>query len=154
MWAFAPTSGEGARLTGGRFNPIGTSALYLSLTQIGALLESQQGFSKKAQPKTICEYDLDIEKIADLTDAKVCQYFNIEIEKLSCAWMLDKKPYTQQIATRLIKKGVNGIIVPSFATAAESCFNIVIWKWSEKKPQQVIVINDDNALPKNQQSWQ
>ena len=68
-WAFAPISGEGSARYGGRFNAKGQPALYLSLSQVGALLESQQGFPKRAAPKLICSYEIDIQNIVDLTDS-------------------------------------------------------------------------------------
>lgn len=52
-WAFAPNSGEGAALTGGRFNPPGVLALYTSLRFEIAWLEAQQAFPFKAQPMTM-----------------------------------------------------------------------------------------------------
>src|SRR5208283_3004562 len=51
-WAFSPTSGEGAARHGGRFNPVGVPALYMSRRMETAWLEAQQGFAFKAQPLT------------------------------------------------------------------------------------------------------
>lgn len=152
-WAFQPTSGKGAQLTGGRFNKKGIPALYLSLSQIGALLESQQGFSHKAQPKLICAYQVDVENIVDLTDAKVRAYYDISLTKLDCAWFIEENPYPHQVVDRLMRQKVSGIIVPSFASGAKDCTNLVLWKWSSRKPNKVTVIDDNKALPKNQDSW-
>ena len=58
-WSFAPTSGEGARLTGGRFNRKGDAALYLSLDPMTAVMEITQGFTNRLPPITLCEYDVD-----------------------------------------------------------------------------------------------
>ena len=51
-WSWAPTSGEGARLHGGRFNPKGVPALYLSLNTSTAILEATQGFASRFPPLT------------------------------------------------------------------------------------------------------
>lgn len=152
-WAFKPDSGEGAARVGGRFNPKGVPALYTSLTQIGALLEAQQGFSLKAQPNLICAYQVNTHSVADLTDQKTLIYFDIDLKKLSCAWLMEKNPYTHQVMNQLVKRGVSAVIVPSFAKGAESIKNLVFWKWSNRQPYQVEVIDDYNRLPKNQNSW-
>jgi RES domain-containing protein len=70
-WAWAPESGAGAALYGGRFNPVGIDALYTSQTFQTAWLEAQQGLPYKAQPMTLCGYDIDCESILDLTDNAV-----------------------------------------------------------------------------------
>lgn len=67
-WSFAPDSGKGAALHGGRFNRIGVEALYTSLRLQTAWLEAQQGFAYKAQPMTICAYQVDCDDLADLLD--------------------------------------------------------------------------------------
>ncbi len=53
-WAWAPGSGEGAKLHGGRFNLPGVEALYTSLRPETAWLEAQQGFAFKTWPMTLC----------------------------------------------------------------------------------------------------
>lgn len=58
-WAFGPDSGQGAAQTGGRFNRPGTPTLYTSLRFETAWLEAQQAFPFKAQPMTLCAYDVD-----------------------------------------------------------------------------------------------
>jgi RES domain-containing protein len=62
-WAFAPTSGRGAALYGGRFNPAGTPALYTSMRPETAWLEAQQGFPFKPQPLTLCAYEVDCDDV-------------------------------------------------------------------------------------------
>ena len=86
-WSHAPESGEGAKRNGGRFNPKGVAALYTSLSQSGAWVEAQQGFRFKAQPLTICQYDVDCERVLDLTDETVLLNCGIKPSSLSCAWL-------------------------------------------------------------------
>jgi len=53
-----------------------------------------------------------------------------------------------------LEDGIAGIIVPSFAiNASPSGKNIVFWKWSDKPPHQVKVIDDSGRLPHNRSSW-
>ena len=152
-WAFLPDSGEGSNRTGGRFNQVGTQALYLSLTNIGALLESQQGFNNKAQPKLICAYEVDVTNILDLTDPVAVEHYSINKRLLDCAWMLEDDPYSQVLSKKLFEQGVNGVISPSYAKGGEDCLNLILWRWTKSKPNKVIVIDDFEALPKNQLSW-
>nr|WP_269747071.1 RES domain-containing protein [Elstera litoralis] len=77
-WSFAPLSGAGAAQKGGRFNPVGCAALYLSLDLTTAILEASQGFSFKVPPLTLVSYTIDCEDIHDLTDPAVLATLAVE----------------------------------------------------------------------------
>jgi RES domain-containing protein len=157
-WAWSPTSGEGAAAKGGRFNPVGTPALYLALTIEGILTEMGHGFGHRIDPLTICSYDVDVEDIIDLrTDAKRAAE-DIDLAALSCAWAYERaegrRPASWEIATRLIAKGAAGILVPSFANGARpDMSNLVLWRWGEALPHLVRVHDPAGRLPKDQSSW-
>ncbi|HIE54450.1 MAG TPA: hypothetical protein EYP90_04590, partial [Chromatiaceae bacterium] len=57
-WSYDPDSGEGATRHGGRFNRPGISCLYTSASPEAAWLEAQQAFVFKAQPLTLCAFDV------------------------------------------------------------------------------------------------
>lgn len=92
-WSWAPESGVGAKNNGGRFNPKGTAALYTSLTQQGAWVEAQQSFKLKAQPLTICQYEVESSDIIDLTNEELLLDCGIKPSTLSGAWISAKPKY-------------------------------------------------------------
>ena len=157
-WAFAPDSGEGAAVAGGRFNPVGMPALYTALRFETAWLEAQQAFPFKAQPMTLCAYDVDCEDVLDLTDVNTLTEHGITPEDLACPWKdlstRGIRPPSWQITERLFAANTAGIMVRSFATGAvASDVNVVFWDWAPDPPHQVRVIDDDRRLPRDVSSW-
>lgn len=157
-WSYNPTSGEGAARHGGRFNLKGVNALYTSESFETAWAEAQQAFPFKTQPLTICTYEVDSNLILDLTDLDVLAAIGYQLSDLSCAWesqLLEKKePPSHRIAKELISHGISGIKAPSYALGAPAgAKNIVFWNWQNVLPNKVVVVDDNNRLPKNQKSW-
>lgn len=158
-WAFDAESGEGAAPHGGRFNPKGMPALYTSRRPETAWLEAQQGFPFKAQPLTLCAYEVDCLDILDLTDPGVRRLANTGLRELGCDWEAmagrGRTPPTWQLAFAALESGCAGIIVPSFAAGAiDRDINAVFWTWTGSPPHQVRVIDDESRLPKDDRSWQ
>lgn len=158
-WAYAPESGEGASRHGGRFNRPGTPALYTALRPETAWLEAQQGFAFKAQPMTMCAYDVDCADILDLTSHVTIGALAIDQGNLACPWedMADRgdTPPSWELADRLIAVGAAGVIVPSFAhRAGPDDHNLVLWKWGKVPPHKVRVVDDHGRLPKDDRSWE
>ncbi|WP_428374781.1 RES family NAD+ phosphorylase [Lichenicoccus sp.] len=149
-WSFGPGSGEGAAGTGGRFNRTGLRALYTALRFETAWLEAQQGFAFKAQPMTLCAYDVDCDDVLDLTDPATRSAHGVGGADLAgpCKDLSTRGevPPSWVLADRLIAQGCAGIIVPSFASGATTTdVNVVFWNWGER-PHQVRVIDDFGRL--------
>ena len=157
-WAWAPESGRGAEIHGGRFNPVGMPALYTSINHETAWIEAQQGFPFKPQPQTICAYQVSCDDLVDLTDPSIRSRIGISISDLACPWEMlvarGIEPPSQQIAKDLFDDRRAGIIVRSFAhRATADNVNVVFWRWSKAMPHQVVVIDDHGMLPADGRSW-
>lgn len=157
-WSWAPDSGAGAARAGGRFNPVGTPALYTSFRFQTAWLETQQGFPFKPQPMTLCAYAVNCEDVLDLTDSTVLTANGIERDDLGCPWedlaTRGLTPPSWTIARTLIAQGIAAAVVPSFAPGATADDrNVVFWAWAPDPPHQVRVIDDHDRLPRTAASW-
>lgn len=150
LYARDPLSGKGAELHGGRFNPKGMSALYLSLLPLTALREANQIGS--LQPTTLVSYDAEIDAIFDARDAEALAGESVAPADLSDPTWRDRmkrhgEAPTQAFARRLCAAGRNGLLVRSFATGAtESDLNLVLWRWGRDPPHRLILIDDENRL--------
>ena len=157
-WSFAPVSGEGARLKGGRFNRSGTPALYLALRAEGAMREAEAGFPYRFQPMTLCAYDVVAQRVVDATDAAVLAQLDMVPADLACPWRLEvaerRTPRSWQLADALQNLDAQGMLYPSFAPAATaSDVNLVLWQWQGGDGAAVRVIDDDRRLPSSRASW-
>lgn len=145
-------------MRGGRFNPKGVPALYLSLSIMTAIKEANQGFAHRIDPCVLCSYDIDCEDIADLTTGEGLETFSVTRDDLASSWALEisdgKRPQSWEVHDRLRATGIAGIVVPSFAPGAEiEDRNLVLWDWGADLPHKASVFDPSNRLPKDQLSW-
>jgi RES domain-containing protein len=158
-WAWAPVSGDGAAIHGGRFNPRGVPALYLASSITGMFAEMGYGFARRFDPLTVCAYDLDMENMVDLRTDETRKRAGVAPQDMANPWMLDlvegRRPRSWDVAQKLIDDGAAGILVPSFANGAQGGrFNIVLWNWGGDLPHKVTVFDPSERLPKDQASWE
>lgn len=151
-------SGAGAAIHGARFNPSGVEALYLGLSIIAAVNEASQGLAFKIHPCVLCCYDVDCDDIADLRTEAGRVAHRVRLADMACAWFAflsgGKEPPSWNIARKLIAAGHAGILVPSFAPGATGTdHNLVLWRWSGRRPHRVRVFDPTGRLPKDQLSW-
>ena len=150
IFAREPLSGRGAALYGGRFNPKGTPALYLSLSVVTALREANQ--VGNLQPTTLVSYDAEIDTLFDCRDTAALAAEGMTADALAAPiWRDEMKAVgeakTQSFASRLMSTGHNGLIVRSFAPGSSADdLNLVLWQWGNSPPARLVLIDDENRL--------
>ncbi len=150
IYAREPLSGRGAELYGGRFNPKGMPALYLSLSVMTALREANQAGS--LQPTTLVSYDAELENVFDTRDTTALNAQGMDPAALADGSWRDRmkssgEAPTQTFARRLIASGHNGLLVRSFAPGATADdLNLVLWRWGDAAPSRLTLIDDENRL--------
>ena len=153
IYAREPLSGRGAELYGGRFNPRGTAALYMASSLQTAIREANQ--VGDLQPTTTVSYHADIEKIFDGRNPDEFNKFGITPAGLCDPTWRDQmktagKAQSQIFAKTLIAEGFNGLLVPSVARGAkDDDINLVLWKWGDRLPLKIALIDDDRRLRKS-----
>ena len=150
IYAREPLSGRGAKLYGGRFNPKRVPALYLSLSVMTALRESNQ--VGNLQPTTLVSYEADIERVFDSRDSAALRKEGMDAAALADSTWRDQMKATgdaktQAFARQLITARYNGLLVRSFAPgASDDDLNLVLWKWGEEAQSRLVLIDDERRL--------
>lgn len=150
IYAREPLSGRGAELYGGRFNPKGMPALYLSLSVMTALREANQ--AGNLQPTTLVSYDAEIDGVFDTRNEAALHAQGMDLVGLADSSWRDQmktagEAATQTFARRLAASGHNGLLVRSFAPGATvDDVNLVLWRWSDAAPSRLILIDDEKRL--------
>ncbi len=152
-WAFDPLSGEGAAIYGGRFNPPGAPALYLSAETATAVAEYQNMIM--ARPGTFCVFALDVTGVVDQADPAARRAWRIAANDLAEDWRIpaarEATPRSWRVARRLIGAGAAGLRYPSRRRIGG--MNLVLWRWNDDKRRRVRVIDTLADLPADQSSW-
>lgn len=150
LYAREPLSGRGAQLYGGRFNPKGVPALYLTLDVLTAIREANQAGS--LQPTTLVSYEADIEDIFDSRDLAALAAHSMTPGDLASTTWRDEMRATgrskaQTFAADLLAGGYSGLLVRSFARGStETDLNLVLWQWEEAGRYRLTVIDAEGRL--------
>jgi hypothetical protein len=116
MWAFSPLSGQGAAIHGGRFNPKGMPALYLSLSIDTAVTEAAQGFAGKLEPLTICLYEVDCDGIIDLSTPGARDAAGVDLAEMESPWAWDRAEKRKPASPESSPRPLPAWRVPTCAT--------------------------------------
>ena len=125
-WAHAPLSGDGARASGGRFNPPGIPAFYSALDPHTAYAEYTQSLFDR--PGLLCTFDIARARVIDLRDPLELARLDIDPTHLAGAWLGPEISTSQAVGTKLIELGYDGALFNSLQHAPGS--NLVMWQWN------------------------
>lgn len=153
-WAHDPLSGAGAAVRGGRFNPPGVGALYMSEEFATAVAEYEQDLG--IRPGTLCAYDVKSERIADLADPRTLEAVGVDAAVLRSPWqhvafVEKRKPPAWALAEHLLAENINGIRVASVQATRH---NLVLWRWNVEGAARVLALDALRDLPGDQSSWE
>ncbi|MBW4330284.1 RES family NAD+ phosphorylase [Stakelama sp. CBK3Z-3] len=119
-WQHRPFE-SGSHLTGGRWNPVGTPALYLSQSHHTAIVEMHQNL---VRPGTLVAFDVEADAIADLRGEDASLTHGLWRDQ---AMLRGEVPESWRLAERLIAEGAQGALIPSVLDPAGT--NLVLWCW-------------------------
>lgn len=152
-WAHDPLSGAGAAARGGRFNPPGVPALYMSEDFATAVAEYEQDLG--IRPGTLCAYEVESARIVDFGDARTLAALGVNAATLNNPWkqiaFVEKRaPPTWSLAKRLIAQDMDGLRAPS---AQARGFNLILWRWNAEGAAKVAALDPLRDLPVDQSAW-
>lgn len=109
------TSGEGARLFGGRWNPKGLPCIYTSLYTSLAILEkvAHAQWPNEMKDLALGTYRLQTEK----------DIYKVDITRLKTDWIQDIS-YTQWLGKQIFEAGYTGFLAPSAIVPTE--YNLML----------------------------
>jgi RES domain-containing protein len=148
-------TGEGAARHGGRHNPPGLPALYLSEDLLTAIAEYEQELG--IRPGTFCAYELEVAGIVDLMADAIRKRLGLTLDDLLGPWkeivlVRGQQPLTWALAQRLLAEGCAGVRAPSAMFGAG--INIVLWRWNDAPNRRVVAHDPLGDLPADQSAWQ
>jgi RES domain-containing protein len=148
-------TGEGAKLAGGRWNPVGHAAVYTSLDPFAALAETLGTYGKygihfaKRMPLVLIGIEVVLGLVLDLRDSRLRRRIGVTVaDLLNDDWQsMDpaaQKAFTQAIGRLAGELQVEALLVPSARLKNRS--NLVIFPEQLTSSSTVKIVNQQ-VLP-------
>ena len=152
-WAHLPLSGEGAARFGGRWSPPGEPTIYAARELSTAWAEYNQGFVQ--HPALIAQLRLTGAQLANLTSPEEMDSLGIAADIHRCEWraILDegRMSETHALRERLLERGFDGVIYPSFMSPGGTC--VALWRWNGPSQPKLDIVDPDGRMPRTPASW-
>jgi len=145
-----PLSTEGARLWGGRFNPVGCPALYLASTPTLAVAEALQLGSiygvVRFNPRLLVSIDIALTRVLDLTAEKNLERAGLTFADVQSDWRgAAEHALTQRIGLQARDSRVEAIL---FASRIEhSATNLCVFRENLLADSRLSVDGYDDVWP-------
>jgi RES domain-containing protein len=145
-------TGEGSKLHGGRWNPIGIAVVYASLTPETAMAETlannrYYGISvEEAMPRTFVAFAAKLHAVLDFRDGNVRRRLQVSQKRiLAVDWRKDvragREPITQKIGQAAYEAGWEGVIVPS--AVDPNGYNLLIFPDKRNPKSELEILHAD-----------
>ncbi|KAB8198395.1 RES domain-containing protein [Lysobacter maris] len=152
LWSFQPLSGAGAARAGGRFNRIGTPALYLSFEEATCAAEYRQD-NDLTEPYLLVAYLARLPELVDLRQLDDDGWDPLWND-WGCDWrqlFVDgTEPPSWALGDIVLDAGELGLIFPSLANPGG--LNIVLFT-DRLQPEWLEPHDPNGLLPRDQSSW-
>ena len=154
-------SGQGASINGGRWNPVGTQAIYASLSPVTATHESYAGFNRygfqdrEIKTRAFVGINVDIQLAIDLTDKSILRALKVSMRQLLAEdWQANQNAgrtsKSQMFGAAAKTAGLEGLLVPSAKHPTGK--NLVVFPDNLKNKSSISVM-DPTDLPPHPKHW-
>ncbi len=145
-------TGEGSRINGGRWNPVGTTVVYGALTPETAMAESlsnsrYSGLSaENAMPRTFVAFHARLQHVLDFRQGDVRRRLQVSLDRiLHVDWRKECNnglvPITQTLGRAAYEAGLEGLLVPSAQARHDA--NLVVFPANLKNGSELNLLNKD-----------
>ena len=121
-------------------------------------LREASPLGRPLQPILLCAYEVVAEPIFDSLNKTQCADHDVTDSDLRCPdWRTvmysGAVPASQALPARLIESGFVGMLVRSFAPGARPAdVNLVFWRWGDRLPSRIVVVDDQGRLAHTESS--
>ena len=94
-------------------------------------------------------------QLANLTSPEEMDSLGIAADIHRCEWraILDegRMPETHALRERLLERGFDGVIYPSFMSPGGTC--VALWRWNGPSQPKLDIVYPDGRMPRTPASW-